>query len=74
MDCWEYNSCGRERGGINTADLGECPAHPLHGRHCAKIVGTLCGGEVQGTLAMKIETCEECRFYNCPYYDKNYNR
>jgi hypothetical protein len=27
------------------------------------MVGTLCGGEVQGTFARKIEHCQKCSFY-----------
>ncbi len=26
QNCWEYNKCGREPSGINTAKLGICPA------------------------------------------------
>ncbi|MFC1782772.1 two-CW domain-containing protein [Planctomycetota bacterium] len=26
LNCWVYKKCGREPGGINVAECGECPA------------------------------------------------
>ena len=46
-----------------TAELGVCPAYPAHGTHCAHIAGTLCGGKVQGSFAMKLANCMKCEFY-----------
>lgn len=51
MECWKYKQCGREVGGFNSKKLGICPAYPDHGKHCARIAGTLCSGKVQGTFA-----------------------
>jgi hypothetical protein len=28
------------------------------------IAGTFCGGEVQGTFAKKMASCEDCEFYH----------
>lgn len=54
MNCWEYKNC---------SVFEECPAYPSFGNICFSIEGTLCGGEVQGTYAQKIQRCRECNFY-----------
>ena len=74
MNCWEYKKCGREKGGINVKKLGICPAWPAHGRQCARVAGTFCGGKVQGTFVMKLLTCMKCGFYQSEHYDKSYGR
>jgi methyl-accepting chemotaxis protein len=63
LDCWDHKNCGRIPGGTNEADLGICPAYPDHGKDCWNLAGTFCGGEVQGSLAMKLGSCMECDFY-----------
>ena len=72
MNCWEFKQCGREAGGANADKMGVCPAYPNHGRHCARIAGTFCGGAVQGTFAQKLSSCMQCDFYNSRHYDKAY--
>ena len=72
MNCWEFKKCGREKGGSKATDLGICPAYPTHGQHCARVAGTLCGGEVQGSFAMKVSNCMKCDFYKSSHYDKSY--
>lgn len=73
-NCWEFKNCGRQPGGHRVAQLGLCPAATearvtgLHdgvngGRVCWAITGTLCGGQVQGTFAMKLVNCMDCDFY-----------
>ena len=68
LNCWEFKRCGREPGGMNSRELGVCPAasetrvdgaNGGHngGRACWAVAGTLCGGKVQGTYAMKMGTC-----------------
>ena len=66
--------CGREIGGAKVQELGVCPAHPDHGKHCARIVGTLCNGEVQGSLARKFGTCWKCPFYRSRHYDRMFRK
>lgn len=68
MNCWEFMKCGREFGGDKMDELGICPAWPSNGQKCAYLVGTLCGGEIQGTFSMKIESCKECPFYNSEHH------
>ncbi len=70
MNCWEFQKCGRERGGGREKELGLCPAYPDHGTTCARVTGTLCGGRVQGTFAMKVGGCMKCDFYRSPHYRK----
>ena len=73
MNCWEFKKCEREANGAKAKELGVyCPAYPNHGTHCAYTGGTLCGGKVQGTFAVKIANCMECDFYKSPNYDKSY--
>jgi hypothetical protein len=60
MNCWEFKKCGREQGGINSKELGVCPAYPDFGKQCARVADTLCDGEVQGTFAINFITCLEC--------------
>jgi hypothetical protein len=72
MNCWEVKKCGREKDGAKAVELGVCPAYPDHGKHCAVVTGTLCGGKVQGTFAMKLVNCMECNFFKSPDYDKKW--
>ncbi len=74
MNCWEFKKCGWEAGGVKAAELGVCPAYPNDGTHCAYIAGTLCGGEVQGTQAMKAGNCMKCEYYKSEHYDKKYSK
>jgi HD-GYP domain-containing protein (c-di-GMP phosphodiesterase class II) len=70
MNCWEFMKCGRELGGTKAKEFGVCPAYPDHGRHCARVVGTLCNGEVQGSFARKFGNCRKCPFYRSKHYDR----
>lgn len=74
VNCWEHKRCGREPGGACVDDLGVCPAATEQrtdglnhgengGRVCWGIVGTLCGGVVQGSFARKLGDCWKCEFY-----------
>ncbi|MCK4911448.1 MAG: hypothetical protein KAR83_07385 [Thermodesulfovibrionales bacterium] len=73
MNCWEFKKCGREKGGAKAEASGLCPAIPYHGKHCARVSGTLCGGEIQGTFAVKFANCMQCDFYMSEHYDKTYS-
>ena len=70
MNCWEFKKCGREAGGAKVSQFGVCPAYPDNGKCCAKTAGTLCGGQVQGTFAMKVANCIKCDFFKSPYYKR----
>lgn len=71
MNCWEYKKCGREKGGAKAAELGVCPAYPNNGDCCARVAGTLCGGQVQGTFATKLANCMACEFYKSESYQRS---
>lgn len=73
-NCWEAKECGREPGGVQSASTGVCPAalesrlDGVHngrnaGRACWVVAGTMCGGTIAGTYAMKYDTCAKCEFY-----------
>ena len=74
MNCWKYMNCGREPGGSKAKELGVCQAaieKELNGvnegenggRACWAIAGTLCGGKVQGSFAVKVGNCMNCDFF-----------
>ncbi|MEI7857671.1 MAG: hypothetical protein WCH85_09230 [Methanomicrobiales archaeon] len=74
LNCWEFKKCGREPGGENVTELGVCPAavetrtNAMNsgnngGRACWAISGTMCGGKVQASYAVKIGNCLNCEFY-----------
>jgi hypothetical protein len=74
MNCWEIKKCGREIGGANVDDLGVCLTATYSeynginggrngGRVCWAITGTLCNGNVSGTLAEKQSYCTTCSFF-----------
>ena len=73
LHCWEFKKCGREKDGNSLDNLGMCPAYPEHGKHCARVAGTLCEGEVQGAFATKLANCMQCDFYKSEHYDRTYN-
>lgn len=67
--CWEIKHCERQKGGSKVGELGECVASKEGlGHSCWAIAGTLCGGEVQGSVAKKEKNCMACEVY------KLYNR
>lgn len=74
-NCWEFKNCGREPGGAKVDEFGICPAAidatansvnggSNGGRLCWALVGTLCGGAVQGEYAKKMDNCIKCEFYH----------
>jgi len=71
QNCWEFKKCGREAGGVNEKKIVVCPAYPSHGKKCAQVAGTFCGGKVQGTFAMKLLSCIKCDFFQSQYYDRS---
>lgn len=63
VNCWEFMGCGRDK-------TNDCPAYPKGGRFCYLVAGTLCGGEVQGEYALKIDSCRVCDFYKSLVIDR----
>lgn len=74
LNCWEYEKCGREPGGVHVAEFGICPvamekkANGFNGgknagRICWAIAYTLCDGKIQGTIVEKFDKCMECSFF-----------
>jgi eukaryotic-like serine/threonine-protein kinase len=81
LNCWEHEKCGREPGGINSTELGVCPASvetrvdgmnsgKNGGRACWAVAGTLCEGEVQGSFAAKCTECVNCDFYKLVFQEE----
>ncbi len=82
-NCWEFMNCGRQLGGINVEELGECPASQdtsfdgynggkNAGRICWAVAGTFCRGKKQGTFAEKLSNCLSCNFYNLVKKESSY--
>ena len=64
-NCWEVMDCGREAGGQNVAEFGECIASKEKlGHSCWAIAGTLCGGVVQGSVKEKHGNCLVCKVFD----------
>jgi hypothetical protein len=85
LNCWEYKKCGREEGGMNTAEFGVCPAakavsvHGIHGgknggRCCWVVAGTFCDSGIQGIYAAKLKNCIQCNFYQLVIEEEGRNR
>lgn len=81
QNCWQVKGCGRNPGGTKVEELGVCPAstksevHGINsgqngGRSCWVIAGTLCGGKIQGTAAMKIVNCMNCDFFKSVWHEE----
>lgn len=51
--CWQITRCAK----VECACYGKAP------QRCWQVVGTHCGGLVQGEFAQKLEHCEECAVY-----------
>lgn len=73
LNCWEFMKCERHHGGSKAGELGICPvtideemdgAHGgiAAGRACWAVVGSFCGGKIQGTYAQKLKDCTKCDF------------
>lgn len=84
LNCWEVKKCGRHPGGTKREELGICPASTEDqfdginsgknsGRYCWRVAGTLCGGIVQGTFAMKVKNCSNCEFYHSVRLEEGQN-
>lgn len=74
INCWEFNNCGLEPGGLN-CERGICPAaietrlDGVHrgkngGRSCWVVPKTLCArGRIYGDIHQKFADCLACPFY-----------
>lgn len=74
LDCWEYQKCGREPGGVRVDEMGPCAAATdgrldginsgrFAGRACWIVPGTLCDGRVCDTFDEKYVYCRKCAFF-----------
>lgn len=73
VNCWEVRDCGRGPGGAKVAEFGVCRAsvatelHGVHGgvnggRACWGVIGTVCDGRRQESIADKLAFCVGCTF------------
>jgi hypothetical protein len=72
LNCWQYNNCGREQGGVMAPLLGVCPVASsmkhdglnggvAAGRACWLIPNSGCR-ETNSTESPR-RSCHECKFY-----------
>ena len=63
-NCWEILQCGRQANGNKVNQLGECIASREQlGHSCWAVAGTLCGGQVQGSVDDKRNDCMRCEVF-----------
>ncbi len=83
-NCWEVENCGREPGGVNVDEMGVCPVAVADnfdgvnrgnaaGRFCWAVDQTMCGGQIQGTIAEKALSCMACGFYQQVVQEERHN-
>lgn len=83
-NCWEFNACGKELGGVNEMECGICPASietkldGIHGgrnagRACWAISGTFCKGCVEQAFNEKFHSCRTCSFYQTVVHEEGVN-
>jgi hypothetical protein len=82
LNCWEYKNCGREKGGLMTPILGECPVPSFMkydglngglgaGRSCWMVPHSLCASRnASGTGSHRCYTCE---FYKRVVFEQEEN-
>ena len=72
LNCWEFQNCGREKGGLMTDKLGECPvstAMNFDGTHEGVAGGRACWmvlknqNRLAGTGMCTGASCQTCEFY-----------
>jgi hypothetical protein len=51
-------------GGARIHEHGPCPGALSPDVHCWLVAGTMCSGNVEGTFALKYESCIICDYYN----------
>lgn len=72
MNCWEFNKCGASEGKPKENESGPCPVYPLHGKHCASVVGTYSDGQIDYCYVNKLQKCKTCAFYKSANYDTSF--
>ena len=82
LNCWEEKGCQCGPDGALARERGVCPAASATtcdgmngginaGRFCWAIDGTLCDGQVQGTLEEKVlGICQDCSFFRQVKYEE----
>jgi hypothetical protein len=84
LNCWEFEKCGREPGGVKISEYDECPAATEFsanginggkngGRICWSIAGTLCNEKIKGTFAKEKFSCVNCEFFKLVNKEENIN-
>ena len=76
-NCWEFNNCGREKGGRKVKSHGLCPVSlitALDGVNGGKNGGRYCWSITNGGSGHKKDICIRAKDYpdcvDCPFYQK----
>jgi len=57
MQCWDFMKCGHKKD-------ASCPVVlQTEDKKCWLVVGTFCGGKVQGDYAQQFKSCVDCGYY-----------
>ena len=65
-NCWEIRNCGREKGGKDVSQFGECPVSEVNmGHSCWVVAGSFHDGEPYCPI-VKYEglACTQCEVFN----------
>ena len=79
LNCWEFQNCGREKGGLLAEILGECPVSTAYqfdgcnngkgaGRACWMVANSIC--RVKNGRGRSQIKCHECDFYRRVLFDE----
>ncbi len=82
LNCWEYNNCGREKGGLMVPTLGECStqsAMKYDGLNNGIGAGRACWLLEKGkncilNCSKFTSSCCNCRFYKRVHFEEQNNK
>ena len=84
LNCWEFFKCGRQPGGKNVAEFGQCSASvskeyegvndgKCAGRFCWRVAGGQPARPDGCIVAEKIKNCHDCGFFQFVKSDEGDN-
>ncbi|KAA3633449.1 MAG: hypothetical protein DWP97_09150 [Calditrichaeota bacterium] len=81
LNCWEFNNCGREKGGLLVKELGECPVPTemkYDGQNDGKGAGRACWQLPDSNCLLKksntVKSCLDCQFYKRVQFEEKMNK
>ncbi|MEW5795997.1 MAG: two-CW domain-containing protein [Candidatus Zixiibacteriota bacterium] len=71
LNCWEFKNCGRERGGLMAATLGECPVSTsmaFDGTNGGIAAGRSCWMVRESNRLARVQVCTGASCHTCEFY------